>query len=73
MRASHPALTPRCVCLNHLGVVKALLHYEMLPKIITGSSAGSLIGAAIATRTDMELAAFLDLPAAELADFFQPW
>jgi hypothetical protein len=57
----------------HLGVVKALLHYEMLPKIITGSSAGSLIGAAIATRTDMELAAFLDLPAAELADFFQPW
>ena len=57
----------------HLGVVKALLHYEMLPKIVTGSSAGSLIGAAVATRTDAELAAFLALPAAELADFFQPW
>ena len=56
----------------HLGVVKALLHYEMLPTIITGSSAGSLIGAAVATRTDSELAAFLDLPASELADFFQP-
>ncbi len=56
----------------HLGVVKTLLHYDMLPQVITGSSAGSLIGAAVATRTDTELSEFLDQDAGDLASFFQP-
>lgn len=40
---------------GHLGVVKALFDAGMLPKIITGSSAGCVAAALIATRTDEEL------------------
>ncbi|KAI9216341.1 acyl transferase/acyl hydrolase/lysophospholipase [Blastocladiella britannica] len=39
----------------HLGVVRTLFEAGMLPKIITGTSAGSLIAAIICTRTDPEL------------------
>eukprot|EP00948_MAST-09A_sp_MAST-9A-sp1_P003238 g3238.t1 len=39
----------------HLGVVKALLTAKMLPRVITGSSAGSLIGALTCCKTDTEL------------------
>ena len=56
----------------HLGIVKALLHYDMLPQILTGSSAGSLIGACIASRTDSELREFLNQESEEIASFFQP-
>ncbi|KAK6091443.1 hypothetical protein MT418_008039 [Batrachochytrium dendrobatidis] len=40
---------------NHLGVIKALLEQGLLPKMITGTSAGSFIGAMVAVRTDDEL------------------
>lgn len=39
----------------HFGAVKALLENDLLPNIISGTSAGSVIGAMICTRTDEEL------------------
>ncbi|KAI8371450.1 acyl transferase/acyl hydrolase/lysophospholipase [Radiomyces spectabilis] len=39
----------------HLGVIRALLDQNLLPAIITGTSAGSLMGAIVCTRTDEEL------------------
>ena len=39
----------------HIGVAKALFENGLLPKIFTGTSAGSLIGALICCRTDEEL------------------
>jgi predicted acylesterase/phospholipase RssA len=39
----------------HLGVIRALLDRGLLPPIITGTSAGSLMGAIVCTRTDEEL------------------
>lgn len=39
----------------HFGSVKALLEVGLLPHIISGTSAGSIIGAMICTRTDEEL------------------
>ncbi|KAL7753735.1 hypothetical protein RI367_000666 [Sorochytrium milnesiophthora] len=39
----------------HLGVVKALMDKGLLPKVITGTSAGSLIASLVCTRTDDEL------------------
>ncbi|ORY96362.1 acyl transferase/acyl hydrolase/lysophospholipase [Syncephalastrum racemosum] len=48
----------------HLGVVRALLDQKMLPPIITGTSAGALMGALVCTRTDDELR---DLLVPELA------
>jgi TAG lipase / steryl ester hydrolase / phospholipase A2 / LPA acyltransferase len=39
----------------HLGVIKVLLENQILPRIISGSSAGSLIAALIGTRRNGEL------------------
>ncbi|KAI8997698.1 acyl transferase/acyl hydrolase/lysophospholipase [Pilobolus umbonatus] len=39
----------------HLGVLRALLDRGLLPSIITGTSAGSLMGAIVCSRTDEEL------------------
>ena len=39
----------------HLGVLKALVDHHMVPRILAGSSAGSLVCAFIATRSDAEL------------------
>jgi predicted acylesterase/phospholipase RssA len=39
----------------HLGVIRALLDRGLLPSIITGTSAGSLMSAIVCTRTDEEL------------------
>lgn len=41
--------------LYHLGVVRELLDRKLLPSIITGTSAGALMGALVCTRTDDEL------------------
>jgi len=40
---------------DHIGVVKAFLDAGLLPRVITGTSAGGLIAALICTRTDEEL------------------
>lgn len=39
----------------HVGVVKALFERDLLPQVITGSSAGSIVAAALGTHTDDEL------------------
>ncbi|CAO1619153.1 unnamed protein product [Jaminaea pallidilutea] len=49
----------------HVGLVKALLDADLLPKIVSGTSAGGLIAALTCTRTDKELSRLL-VP--ELAD-----
>ncbi|KAI3427163.1 hypothetical protein D9Q98_007100 [Chlorella vulgaris] len=51
----------------HLGVVKALLEHGMLPRVLAGSSVGSVVCALVSTRTDSELAAML--ATSQLAEF----
>ena len=41
--------------MNHIGVVKALWSAQLLPRIISGSSAGSIVCAALCTKTDEEI------------------
>eukprot|EP00485_Elphidium_margaritaceum_P011552 CAMPEP_0202685990 /NCGR_PEP_ID=MMETSP1385-20130828/1774_1 /ASSEMBLY_ACC=CAM_ASM_000861 /TAXON_ID=933848 /ORGANISM="Elphidium margaritaceum" /LENGTH=618 /DNA_ID=CAMNT_0049340469 /DNA_START=24 /DNA_END=1880 /DNA_ORIENTATION=- len=57
-----------CLCLSggatmtyhQFGVIKTLLQYGLLPKIISGTSGGALVGCCAAVRTDEELKSFLD-------------
>jgi TAG lipase/steryl ester hydrolase/phospholipase A2/LPA acyltransferase len=44
----------------HLGVVKAMLDQNMLPRVISGSSAGSLVAGVLGTHTDKELKHFYE-------------
>lgn len=44
----------------HLGVVKALLDEGLLPRVISGSSAGALVAGTLGTHTDKELERFYD-------------
>lgn len=44
----------------HIGVVKALINHNLLPKIISGTSAGSITAAAICVKTDNELYNFIN-------------
>ena len=39
----------------HLGVISALLEFELLPKVFCGSSAGSMMCSLVGTNTDDEL------------------
>ncbi|KAI0796662.1 acyl transferase/acyl hydrolase/lysophospholipase [Abortiporus biennis] len=39
----------------HFGVVKAFLDADLLPRVISGTSAGGLVAALVCTRTDAEL------------------
>ncbi|TXS90206.1 DUF3336 domain-containing protein [Parahaliea maris] len=39
----------------HMGVVRALLEQGLLPRVISGSSAGSLVAGVVGTHTDEEL------------------
>ncbi|OBZ70198.1 hypothetical protein A0H81_10038 [Grifola frondosa] len=39
----------------HFGVVKAFLDAELLPRVVSGTSAGGLVAALVCTRTDAEL------------------
>lgn len=41
--------------MNHVGVVTALYHEGLLPRIISGASAGSIVCAILCTRTDEEM------------------
>ncbi len=45
----------------HLGVVKALYEKGLLPRVISGASAGSVVAGTIGTRTDEELEVFFDI------------
>jgi NTE family protein len=44
----------------HLGVVKTLLDQNLLPRVISGSSAGALVAGALGTHTDKELKRFYE-------------
>ena len=44
----------------HLGVVRSLLEQQLLPRVISGSSAGSLVAGVLGTHTDREMAKFYD-------------
>lgn len=59
----------------HFGSVKALLEVGLLPHIISGTSAGSVIGAMICTRTDEELMEDLkpEVLAHHMTIFQSPW
>ncbi|KNC47265.1 triacylglycerol lipase [Thecamonas trahens ATCC 50062] len=39
----------------HLGIIKTLFEAQLLPRVISGSSAGALVAAMVAVRTDDEL------------------
>ncbi|KAL6705817.1 Lipase 5 [Coniothyrium glycines] len=41
--------------MNHIGVVKCLWDARLLPRIISGASAGSIVCAVLCTRTDEEI------------------
>lgn len=41
--------------MNHIGVLKALWEARLLPRIISGASAGSIVCAVLCTRTDQEM------------------
>ncbi|WP_290577853.1 DUF3336 domain-containing protein [Algiphilus sp.] len=46
--------------LFHVGVVKAIYLEGLLPRVLSGSSAGSVVAAAVSTRTEEETLALLD-------------
>lgn len=41
--------------MNHIGVVKSLWDQNLLPRIISGASAGSIVSAVLCSRTDEEI------------------
>lgn len=53
----------------HLGVIKALFSEGLLPRVISGSSAGSIIGGMVGTRTDEQLPDIFDPERLDLAAF----
>ncbi len=55
----------------HLGVIKALHEQQLLPRVLSGSSAGSIIASAIAVRNDDEISAML-APGGLNLDAFRP-
>ena len=60
----------------HMGVCKALFLEGLMPRVISGASAGSLMCAVIGTKTDGELADLWHLPEDEAdsyrRDYFKP-
>ncbi|OJD36779.1 nte family protein [Diplodia corticola] len=46
--------------MNHIGVIKSLWETDLLPRIISGASAGSIVCAVLCTRTDTEMPQVLD-------------
>jgi TAG lipase/steryl ester hydrolase/phospholipase A2/LPA acyltransferase len=56
--------------MNHIGVLKALFDTHLLPRIISGASAGSIVCAVLCTRTDEEIPGVLkNFPYGDLAVF----
>ena len=46
--------------MNHIGVLKALWEARLLPRIISGASAGSIVCAVLCTRTDEDIPELLE-------------
>ncbi|THV55981.1 hypothetical protein BGAL_0001g00430 [Botrytis galanthina] len=56
--------------MNHVGVLKALFEARLLPRIISGASAGSIVCAVLCARTDEEIPDVLkEFPHGDLAVF----
>lgn len=56
--------------MNHVGVLKALFEAKLLPRIISGTSAGSIVCSVLCTRTDEEIPDVLkEFPYGDLAVF----
>jgi TAG lipase/steryl ester hydrolase/phospholipase A2/LPA acyltransferase len=56
--------------MNHVGVLKALFEAHLLPRIMSGASAGSIVCAVLCTRTDEEIPKVLkEFPHGDLAVF----
>ncbi|WP_293370532.1 DUF3336 domain-containing protein [Nevskia sp.] len=53
----------------HLGVIKAMSEARVLPRVISGSSAGAIIASMVGTRTDEELPAMFDPDSLSLQAF----
>ncbi|KAJ5632441.1 hypothetical protein N7490_008780 [Penicillium lividum] len=56
--------------MNHIGVLKALYEANLIPRIISGASAGSIVCAVFCTRKDDELSGLLDTYAHGKFDVF---
>ncbi|EON62647.1 hypothetical protein W97_01871 [Coniosporium apollinis CBS 100218] len=46
--------------MNHIGVVKSLWQAKLLPRIISGASAGSIVCAVLCSKSDQEIPQFLE-------------
>jgi TAG lipase/steryl ester hydrolase/phospholipase A2/LPA acyltransferase len=55
----------------HVGVVKALFEQELLPRVISGASAGSIVAALLGCRMDSELASVCEFDNIN-TQFFSP-
>ena len=56
--------------MTHIGVLKALFEQQLLPRIISGASAGSIVCAVICTKTDEEIPRLIkEFPYGDLAVF----
>jgi TAG lipase / steryl ester hydrolase / phospholipase A2 / LPA acyltransferase len=59
--------------MKHVGVVKTLWEAELLPEIISGASAGSIVAAIVGSSTDERMAEVLErFPFSDLAVFDPP-
>ncbi|OCT54431.1 Lipase 5 [Cladophialophora carrionii] len=59
--------------MKHIGVVKTLWEAELLPEIISGASAGSIVAGIVGSSTDERMAEVLDrFPFSDLAVFDPP-
>ncbi|KAG6003615.1 hypothetical protein E4U21_001861 [Claviceps maximensis] len=56
--------------MTHIGVLKALFEQQLLPRIISGASAGSIVCAVMCTKTDQEIPELIQsFPFGDLAVF----
>lgn len=53
----------------HLGVIKALFEQGLLPRVISGSSAGAIIAGMVGARTNEQMAHLFDVDTLNLAAF----
>ena len=59
--------------MKHVGVIKSLFEVDLLPRIISGTSAGSIVAAIAAQATDDEMPSILEFfPRSNLAVFDPP-
>src|ERR1700753_1227004 len=57
--------------MNHIGVLKALWDAKLLPRIISGASAGGIVCSVLCTRTDEEIPQVLETFAYGDMDVFE--